>query len=318
MNNPNACKTLRVASFFSGIGGFDLAFEQAGCELVFQCEKDGFCQKVLKKHWPDIYLAPDITQVSPKEIPEAEIWCGGFPCQDLSLANQGKRQGLEGQRSGLFTQFAKLVDTARPKWLVIENVPGLLNSGSGQDFKHVLETLDDLGYFVAWRILDAKYFGTPQRRRRVFLVASYQSDSAARVLFEQGVSSEMVGAVQTQVNSTTEFTRSSFQESDLFTIQHATIGRKPAAGPQAKGYRNDGETYTLDSRGSADVVCAPHDGFRIRSTPGVSRELDSRRLRALGNAVCVYVVRWLAQRLIQEESGRVLNVNLGDHAHLYR
>ncbi len=309
---------LKVASFFSGIGGFDLAFEQVGCQVVFQCEKDPFCQKVLKKHWPQIPLYKNIEDLTPQQIPETNIWCGGFPCQDLSLANQGKRQGLEGKRSGLFTQFAKLVDATRPKWLVIENVPGLLNSGNGQDFKYVIQTLDDIGYFVAWRVLDAKYFGTPQRRRRVFIVASYQSDCSARVLFEHGVPQKMVGTLQASVNTTSEFTRSSFHESDLFAIQHATIGRKPSAGPQAKGYRNDGETYTLDSRGSSDVVCAPHDGFRIRNSAGISKELDSRRLRALGNAVCVHVVRWIALRLVKEETKEQENFNLRECAHFYR
>jgi DNA (cytosine-5)-methyltransferase 1 len=304
---PNVCTTLRVASFFSGIGGFDLAFEQAGCRVVFQCERDTFCRKVLHKHWPAVPCADDINSVTTDDIPQAEIWCGGFPCQDLSLANQGKRQGLEGKRSGLFTQFAGLASEARPKWLVIENVPGLLNSGDGQDFKDVLQALDDIGYFVAWRILDAKHFGTPQRRRRVFLVASYQTDCAARVLFDDGIFGEVAGTRHAPLNATSFFARSGFQESDLFSIQHATIGRKHTAGPQAKGWRNDGETYTLDSRGSADVVCAPHDGFGVRATTGVSRELDARRLRALGNAVCVHVVRWIANRLVAIEQEKQEN-----------
>ncbi len=299
---------LRVASFFSGIGGFDLAFQQEHCRIVFQCEIDPFCNKVLKKHWPDVPRAADIRDLSVDTIPQADIWCGGFPCQDLSLANQGKRRGLEGERSGLFTRFADLARSARPQWLVIENVPGLLNSGNGQDFKYVLQELDDIGYFVAWRVLDAKHFGTPQRRRRVFLVASYQSDRAARVLFEYGSSPQVAGQGQVSLGATAEFTRSGFQEADLFAIQHATIGRKPEAGPQAKGYRNDGETYTLDSRGSSDVVCAPHDGFRVRDTPGLSRELDSRRLKALGNAVNVHVVRWIAARLVAEVSGIPLSL----------
>lgn len=292
---------LKVASFFSGIGGFDLAFEEVGCQVVFQCEIDKFCNKVLEKHWPNLPRSTNIKHVKPSDIPQAEIWCGGFPCQDLSLANQGKRKGLEGERSGLFIQFSKLVEFAKPKWLVIENVPGLLNSGNGQDFKYVIQTLDDIGYFVAWRILDAKYFGTPQRRRRIFLVASYQTDSAARVLFEPREPEQMAGACRIPNGKTSEFSRLSFQEADLYVIQHATIGRKPEAGPQAKGYRNDGETYTLDSRGSADVVCAPHDGFGVRDTSRFSRELDSRRLKSLGNAVNVHVVRWIASRLVAEE-----------------
>lgn len=303
---------LKVASFFSGIGGFDLAFQEEGCQIVFQCEIDKFCNKVLQKHWPDVKRISDIKDVNIDDVPHADIWCGGFPCQDLSLANQGKRKGLEGERSGLFTQFARLVRAAPPKWLVIENVPGLLNSGGGQDFKYVLETLDDIGYFVAWRVLDAKFFGTPQRRRRVFIVASYQTDRAARVLFEYGIPDQMVREGEASFNSTTKLTGECIQETDLFSIQHATIGRKPEAGPQAKGYRNDGETYTLDSRGSADVVCAPNDGFRVRNTTGISRELDSRRLKAIGNAVNVHVVRWIASRLVAEECGIPLAVEPKD------
>jgi DNA (cytosine-5)-methyltransferase 1 len=311
-------KTLKVASFFSGIGGFDLAFEQAGCSVVFQCEIDPFCQKVLKKHWPSIKLESDISALNSKDIPKSDVWCAGFPCQDLSLANQGKRQGIDGQRSGLFTKFGELVSHAKPKWLVIENVPGLLNSGNGKDFKYVIQTLDDIGYFVAWRVLDAKYFGTPQRRRRVYLVASYQEDSAASVLFEFGTSSEVGGQGSAKKHTASQFPRSGFQESDLFSIQHASIGRKASAGPQAKGYRNDGETYTLDSRGSADVVCAPHDGFGIRDTTGVSRELDAARMRALGNAVCVHVVRWIADRLVFVESSQRRSSQNETHASIHR
>jgi DNA (cytosine-5)-methyltransferase 1 len=87
---------LRVASFFSGIGGFDLGLERAGMNVVFQCEINEFCKKVLKKHWPLVPLQSDILSLGADEIPEAELWAGGFPYQDVSLANQGKRKGLEG------------------------------------------------------------------------------------------------------------------------------------------------------------------------------------------------------------------------------
>jgi len=295
---------LQVASFFSGIGGFDYAFEKAGCEVVFQCEIDSFCRRVLKKHWPDVVLAEDIDKVNHINIPDAEVWCAGFPCQDLSLANQGKREGLEGKRSGLFTRFAELVVPTRPKWIILENVPGLLNSGNGRDFKYVLETLDDLGYFVAWRVLDAKYFGTPQRRRRVFIVASYQNDGAARVLFGDRTLREMAGTGQLSVGAASGATRSSLQEANLFAIQHATIGRKPEAGPQGKGYRNDGHSYTLDSRGSADVVCSTSEGFQVREAVGNERTHESRRLKTTGNAVNVQVAVWIAKRLVEVEASQ--------------
>jgi DNA (cytosine-5)-methyltransferase 1 len=289
---------LKVASFFAGIGGFDLGLERAGMEVVFQCEKHPFCQKILKKHWPKVPLNSNINLLDPEEIPDSEVWCGGFPCQDLSLANQGKRKGLEGERSGLFYKFARLMSSKLPKWIIIENVPGLLNSNGGEDFKILLQTLDELGYGVSWRIFDAKYLGTPQRRRRVFIVASHRTLLSAEVLFERdGVeiaSRQGVGKREGVAGGN----ESRNGESTLYAIQHAGIGRKHTAGPQAKGYRNDGQTYTLDSRGSSDAICKTDGAFRIRESAGVSEGLDSNRFRALGNAVAVPIVEWIGKRIV--------------------
>ena len=177
---------MKVASFFSGIGGIDLGLEQAGMDVVFQCEILTFGQQILRKHWPTVPLYSDITTVKPSDIPTVDVFAGGFPCQDLSLANQGKRKGLEGARSGLFYKYAELIGEKRPRWIFIENVPGLLNSAKGGDFSVVLSTLDELGYCVSWRVLDAKFFGTPQRRRRTYIVGSLGTLGAAEVLFERG------------------------------------------------------------------------------------------------------------------------------------
>lgn len=290
---------MRVASFFSGIGGIDLGLESAGMEVVFQCEILSFGQKVLQKHWPGIPLANDITKITGKDIPDAEVFAGGFPCQDLSLANQGKRKGLEGARSGLFYKYAELIKENKPRWVFIENVPGLLNSAKGGDFKVVLSTLDELGYCVAWRVLDAKFFGTPQRRRRTYIVASLGTPGAAEVLFECGTNP----ISNSEGSRTRNFIASGNDESlpgaNIFSIQHAGIGRRASAGPQGKGYRNDGETYTLDSRGSADAVCKTDAPFGVRSSSGISKTLDSNRWRAIGNAVCVPVIKWIAERMVE-------------------
>lgn len=288
---------LRVASFFAGIGGFDLGLERAGMDVVFQCEINQFCQRVLKTRWPDVPLHDDISTLEAKSIPKADIWTGGFPCQDVSLANQGKRKGLQGARSGLFYTFAELVEERRPSWIILENVPGLLNSHGGEDFRTVVERLDELGYGVSWRVLDAKYFGTPQRRRRVYIVASRGSLRSAEILFEPGADQEVARAGLGQRDLGSRRNAPGIGDSGLYSIQHATIGRGPTAGPQAKGFRNDGETYTLDSRGSSDVVCSTNAPFRIRETARVSRELDSNRYRAVGNAVCVPIIEWLGKRI---------------------
>ena len=291
---------IRVASFFSGIGGIDLGLEQAGMKVVFQCEINTFGRAVLQKHWPKVKLEGDINNVKAEEIPQAELWCGGFPCQDLSLANQGKRKGLEGARSGLFYTFAELIraQKKKPRWILMENVPGLLNSRKGDDFRRLLITMEELGYGISWRVLDAKYFGTPQRRRRIYIVASYQSICSAEVLFEPGATQITAKSGQIQEHSYAESLGRENQVTDFYAIQHAGIGRRPSAGPQAKGYRNDGETYTCDSRGSSDAVCQTHDAFRIRTSAGIPGKLDSSRWKALGNAVAVPVIKWIGQRIV--------------------
>jgi DNA (cytosine-5)-methyltransferase 1 len=283
---------LKVASFFSGIGGFDLGLEQAGMEVVFQCEINKFCQRILKKHWPEVILHGDINSINQKDIPSGvQVWCGGFPCQDLSLANQGKRRGLEGERSGLFFKYAELVKCHKPRWVIIENVPGLLNSHQGRDFQVLLQKLDELGYGISWRVFDAKYFGTPQRRRRVYIVASLGNLSSVQVLFESEPTEIIFRSGLGQKEIIAQKNGTSFSEADCFAIQHASIGRKPSAGPQAKGYRNDGESYTLDSRGASDAVCKTIDAFRVRNTSGIPLGLDGNRYRAVGNAVCVHMVK---------------------------
>lgn len=289
---------MKIASFFSGIGGIDLGFEKAGMEVVYQCEILPFGTQILKKHWPNVPISGDITKVSGQDIPEADLFAGGFPCQDLSLANQGKRKGLEGARSGLFYKYAELIEAKKPRWVFIENVPGLLNSAQGGDFKVVISTLDEFGYGVSWRVLDAKFFGTPQHRRRTYIVASLGTIGAAEVLFEPGANP----IADSESNRTRNFTASgndeSLPESNIFSIQHAGIGRKANAGPQGKGYRNDGETYTLDSRGSSDAVCKTDAPFGVRASTRISQGLDGNRYRAVGNAVCVPVIEWIGKRIV--------------------
>jgi len=173
---------VRHASFFSGVGGLDLGFERAGIETVSVSEIDPYACAVLAERFPDAPNLGSITEVDANDIPEADIWSGGFPCQDLSVA--GKRAGFAGKRSSLAFTFLDLVEQRRPRWLVLENVPGLFSSNKGADFGRLLYEMEQLGYGVSWRTLDARYFGVAQRRRRVFLVASLESDRAGEVLLE--------------------------------------------------------------------------------------------------------------------------------------
>ena len=181
---------LTGVSLFAGIGGFDLAMQRQGVRVVASVEIDKNCNKVLAQHFPNTKQFNDITEVKGSDLigagftPDRGIITGGFPCQDLSVA--GKRAGLAGARSGLFWEAARIVEETQSNWFIIENVPGLLTSNSGADFGVVIGTMADLGYGVAWRVLDAQYFGVPQRRRRVFIVGQRDpnSTSAGEVLFK--------------------------------------------------------------------------------------------------------------------------------------
>jgi DNA (cytosine-5)-methyltransferase 1 len=174
---------VRFGSVFSGIGGMDLGFERAGMQCAWQVEIDSGCQHVLLRHWPKVERFNDVREVGAAWLPPVDLVCGGFPCQDLSVA--GRRAGLEGSRSRLFYEFARVIDELKPPWTVIENVPGLLSSRNGRDMGAVLGTLAELGYGFAYRVLDAQYFGVAQRRRRVFVVGCLGDPvSAAQVLLE--------------------------------------------------------------------------------------------------------------------------------------
>jgi len=171
-------------SLFSGIGGFDLGLERAGWECAWQVEVDKDCVRVLSRHWPDARRFGDVRKLQGTDLGAVDLICGGFPCQDLSVA--GRRAGLVGERSGLFFEFMRVVAEVRPAWVLVENVPGLLSSGGGRDMGTVLGTLGDLGYWWAYRVLDARHFGVAQRRRRVFIVGGLGNRSdAAQVLLER-------------------------------------------------------------------------------------------------------------------------------------
>jgi DNA (cytosine-5)-methyltransferase 1 len=172
---------LTAGSLFSGTGGFDLGLERAGMRVLWQVEKDEHCRRVLRRHWPDVAQHEDVCNVGPDLAP-VDLICGGFPCQDLSVA--GRRAGLAGERSGLFHEFMRIVASLAPRWVLVENVPGLLSSNGGRDMGTVLGTLGQLGYWWTWRVLDSQFFGVPQRRRRVFIVGHLGAPCPPKVLLE--------------------------------------------------------------------------------------------------------------------------------------
>ena len=200
-------------SLFAGVGGFDLGFEQAGHTCVGQVEIDKHAHSVLKKHWPDVPLHNDVTTATQwaKEIGligKVDIVCGGFPCQDVSVA--GKRAGIAGQRSGLFWDAIQFAQEVKAQTIILENVPGLLSSNNGRDFGVVLTALADAGYrHIEWRVLDSQFFGVPQRRKRIFIIGSVADRSTNPLLIDR----ESSGRGATQIQSRGQNPARSFAES---------------------------------------------------------------------------------------------------------
>ena len=158
-------------------------------ELAWYSEVNPFASSVAAHHYPGVPNLGDCTTVDLDTVEPVDLITAGWPCQDLSVA--GLRKGLAGERSGLFWEVVRFAERLRPRWLLLENVPGLLSAGHRRDFGIVLSALDDLGYGLAWRVLDAQYFGVPQRRRRVFIVGHLGAPCPAEILFEcEGLSGD--------------------------------------------------------------------------------------------------------------------------------
>jgi DNA (cytosine-5)-methyltransferase 1 len=174
---------MKYGSLFSGIGGFDFGFDQAAMSCEWQVEIDAKCRTVLAQHWPNVPKYEDVRNVGKQNLAAVDLICGGFPCQDVSIA--GRRAGLDGERSGLWFEFARIVGELEPQWVVVENVPGLLSSSGGRDFAVIIRGLVERGYGVCWRVLDAQFFGVAQRRRRVFVIGHLGDGRAAEILFER-------------------------------------------------------------------------------------------------------------------------------------
>lgn len=157
--------TLRFISLFAGIGGIDLGLERSGMQCVAQVEINEHARSVLKKHWPDVPRYRDIRSVSAWNLPACDVLAGGFPCQDIS--NAGKRAGITGERSGLWTEFARLIRELRPQYVLVENVAALINRG----LSTVLGDLAACGYDAEWDCIPASAVGAPHTRERLFIVA---------------------------------------------------------------------------------------------------------------------------------------------------
>ena len=293
-------------SVCSGIEAVSVAWKPLGFMPVGFAEIEKFPCELLKQKYPAVKNYGDITQYEKWNAGQFDILAGGTPCQSFSIA--GKRGGTADERGALMYAYLGIVETYRPRWIIWENVPGVLSSNSGYDFTSFLAGLEECGYGWAYRVFDALYFGVPQRRRRVFVIGHLdnRTDLAAKVLFEpESMCGDIAAGSETQKETT------------------AAIGKGVnyfRRGGNFK-YHKDKKAATLRNSAASDcfdLVLAREKKYIRRLTPLECERLqgfpdnytqiewrgkpteqcpDSLRYKAIGNSMAVPVMRWIGERI---------------------
>lgn len=272
---------MKVLDLFAGIGGFTLGLERAGFETVAFCEIEPYAQKVLAKNWPGVPIYDDVRTITADRLAAdgigVDVITGGFPCQDISTA--GRQAGIEGERSGLWTECARLIGELRPRYAIFENVTNLLNGERGAWFKRVLWDISALGYDAEWHCIPASELGAHHRRDRVWIVAYPNGDG-------QSIRSINAGKIQ---------------EAALLADSMRTRG---PLGLSTQGHREKRDSkitdylrHRLRRRERADCWATEPDVGRVAN--GVPSR--SHRLKCLGNAVVPPIPELIGRAIMQNE-----------------
>jgi DNA (cytosine-5)-methyltransferase 1 len=300
---------MRVLDLFSGVGGFSLGLESVGMTTVAFCERDGYARRVLKKHWPTSWIYEDITTLSAKRLKQdgvgpIDLICGGFPCQDISTA--GKGAGIEGARSGLWSEYARLIREVKPAWVIAENVPALRSRGADR----VLGDLESAGY-TAWAlVVGAIHAGAPHRRQRAWIVANAKSQGHDNVSHRRHAESQHgrsaladahVQRQQSPLQWDAQQVRASAQADGREFRPQSSRSREAladTAGGAGHAMRRQGPSRNAPRHGTREQSwrVEPDVG---RVAHGVPARVD--RLRCLGNAVVPAVVAMIGQAVLEAD-----------------
>lgn len=261
---------MTFGSLFSGIGGMDLGLERAGMVCKWQVEIDPFCRRVLTKHWPEVPKYEDVRTVG-RELERVDLIAGGFPCQDLSVA--GKRRGIqEGTRSGLWAEFHRIIGDLRPRFVLIENVSGLL---ANEPMRRVLGDLSALGYDAEWESIPAAAVGAPHIRDRVWVFANARQVSIGS---QDGGGWGCVGG---EAQRQELFPKASYREASEWSKDWELIALVPGVHQRVAA-----DWWRSQSR-------------MARSADGIPDQVD--RNAALGNAVVPQVAEWIGRRIMEAQ-----------------
>ena len=268
---------------FAGIGGFSLGLERAGMKCKWQVEIDPYATAVLRKHWPDVPKHGDVRTFPPPGDHGVDLICGGFPCQDISVA--GKGAGLAGERSGLWHDFARIIRAVRPRWVVVENVPALTARGLGT----VLGDLAEIGFDAEWHCIPASAVGAPHRRERIWIVGHAQCYGRT-----------------TRRNNYGRYDGRQPHADGQYAAQMADAQRLPGSQQQRDEFWSGGAS---DARKSCFLSRRGEANGWWKTEPDVGRVVDGTpsrvdRLRCLGNAVVPQVVEVIGNAILSAERNR--------------
>lgn len=316
-------ESLRVLDLFSGIGGFSLGLERTGgFRTVAFCEIDPYCRAVIAKHWSGVPIFGDIRELTAKtlagnthgqNVPKirgirersgtdtgriCDIICGGFPCQDISFA--GKGAGLAGERSGLWSEYLRLIGEIRPRYVIVENVSALLNRG----LDTVIGNLAEIGYDTEWHCIPASHVGAPHRRDRVWIVAYPNSGGLPKQAVCEKLSerAEVIGASQTLSDTDGQNEHDGPIDAEMAC---APQSRPDMADAYASGFQGTGSLESASQQDwGAIIASGSKHGWQWSAEPDVGRVahgVPSRvdRLKALGNAVVPQVVEIIGRAILR-------------------
>ena len=288
---------MKVLDLFAGIGGFTIGLERAGFETVAFCEIEPYAQKVLKKNWPEVPIYDDVRTITAERLASdgirVDVITGGFPCQDISVA--GKQAGIEGERSGLWSECARLIRELQPRYAIFENVTNLLNGERGDWFKRVLWDISALGYDAEWHCIPASELGAHHKRDRVWIVAYPNGDDRRRKCStesyrrEPWLESRSGGERQLERQATSDVA-----DTDSKGLQGVWQGRTLQEWCEAIVYGRQ----SSESLGRAWAT-EPDVGRVANGVPS-----RSHRLKCLGNAVVPQIPELLGRAILEDSKRR--------------
>ncbi len=297
-------------SLFSGIGGFELGIGRRG-QCIGYSEIDPYAISIYRSHFPDHKNYGDATKIDPKTLPPFDLLVGGFPCQAFSIA--GKRKGFADRRGNLFFEIARIVECCRPRFLLLENVKGLLSHDEGKTFATVIRTLDELGYDLQWQVLDSKDFGLAQNRQRVYIIGNIRGTYRPEVFpIREARAKDIVQGtpvVAVREATTTGYAVAAVGDGVDVSFPNSKYRRGRVAKGLSHTLTTKSEVYTPTSEGKlrrlTPLECERLQGFPDGWTEiGVDdkgnrvRISENQRYKCLGNAVGVPVIECLTKRII--------------------